>query len=73
VVFLSAKSVGNRPLLSSLSKSDTAAKLTAAQAYAANQPEWTAFRKSMLRLDAFELRRGTHPVEAVQALAALLP
>jgi hypothetical protein len=73
VVFLSAKSAGNRPLLSSLSKSDTSAKLTAAQAYAANQPEWTAFRKSMLRLDAFELRRGIHPLEAVEALAALLP
>jgi energy-coupling factor transporter ATP-binding protein EcfA2 len=71
-VFLSARGAGNRPLLRPLSKPALLAKLTAAQAYAANQPEWTMFRKNISRLGAFELRRGNHPLEAVEALKALL-
>jgi hypothetical protein len=72
VVFLSPQSAGDRPLLKPLSKSDLVAKLTAAQAYAANQPKWAAFRKGVLGLGAFELRRGSHPLEGVDALEALL-
>ena len=72
VVFLSPQSAGDRSLLEPLSKSDLVAKLTAAQAYAANQPKWAAFRKRVLGLGAFELRRGSHPLEAVDALEALL-
>jgi hypothetical protein len=72
VVFLSPQSAGDRPLLEPLSKSELLAKLTAAQAYAANQPKWAAFRKGVLGLGAFELRRGNHPLEAVDALEALL-
>jgi hypothetical protein len=72
VVFLSPQSAGDRPLLKSLSNSGLLAKLTAAQAYAANQPEWTTFSKSVLRLKAFELRRGHHPLEAVETLKELL-
>lgn len=72
VVFLSPQSAGDRSLLKSLSKSDLLAKLTAAQAYAANQPKWVAFCKSVSGLNAFELRRGNHPVEAVDTLRALL-
>jgi hypothetical protein len=72
VVFLSPQSAGDRPLLKRLSKSDLLTKLTAAQAYAANQPGWAAFRKSVLELNAFELRRGNHPIEAVETLRALL-
>jgi hypothetical protein len=72
VVFLSPQSAGNRPLLKSLSKSDLLTKLTAAQAYAANQPNWAAFSRSLSGLDAFELRRGNHPVEAAETLRALL-
>ena len=71
VVFLSPQSAGRRPLLRPLSKSHLLANLTAAQAYAANQPNWAAFCKSAARLAAFELRRGTHPLEAVEALRAL--
>jgi hypothetical protein len=48
------------------------AKLTAAQAYAANQSQWSAFRKNVSKLDAFELRRGRDPREAVEALRELL-
>jgi hypothetical protein len=72
VVFLSPQSASGRPLLTSLSKSDLFAKLAAAQAYAVNQPEWSAFRKGLSGLNAFELRRGHHPVEAVETLRALL-
>ena len=72
VVFLSPKSASHRPLLKSLSKSDLLAKLTAAQTYAANQPKWAAFCKSVSGLDAFELRRGNHPLEAVETLRTLL-
>jgi energy-coupling factor transporter ATP-binding protein EcfA2 len=72
VVFLSPQSAGDRSLLEPLSKSDLLAKLTAAQAYAANQPKWAAFRKAVSELGAFELRRGNHPLEAVDALETLL-
>jgi hypothetical protein len=48
------------------------ARLTEAQAYAANQPQWSTFRKRVARLDAFELRRGEHPLEAVDALRSLV-
>jgi len=71
-VFLSAQGAGDRSLLRPLSKAALLAKLTAAQAYAANRPEWTTFRKNISRLDAFELRRGNHPLEAVEALETLL-
>jgi hypothetical protein len=72
VVFLSPQSAGDRPLLKPLSKSDLLGRLTTAQAYAANQPKWAAFCKSVSGLDAFELRRGSHPLEAVDTLEALL-
>jgi hypothetical protein len=72
LVFLSPQRAGGRSLLDPLSKSDVLAKLTAAQAYAANQPNWAEFRKGVLGLRAFELHRGSHPLEAVEALEALL-
>jgi hypothetical protein len=72
VVFLSPKSAGTGPLLKPLSKSKLLTNLLKAQAYAANQPEWPIFKKRVCRLDAFELRRGLHPIEAVEALRALL-
>jgi hypothetical protein len=72
VVFLSPQSAGDRPLLEPLSKRALLAKLTAAQAYAANQPEWTTFSKSVSRVKAFELRRGNNPLEAVETMEELL-
>jgi hypothetical protein len=72
IVFLSPKSAGRGPLLRPLSKPILLAELAKAQAYAANQPEWPIFKKRVSRLDAFELRRGLHPIEAVEALRALL-
>jgi hypothetical protein len=72
VVFLSAKAAGTGPLLRPLSKQRLRANLSQTQAYAVNQPEWSRFEKRICRLEAFELRRGQHPLEAVEVLRALL-
>jgi hypothetical protein len=72
VVFLSAEKAHGAPLLRPLAKSSMRARLTDVQAYAANQPQWPAFRKQISRLDAFELRRGAHPLEAVDILRSLV-
>jgi hypothetical protein len=72
VVFLSSQSAGDRPLLKALPKSRLPSKLAAAQAYAANQPPWSTFSKGLSKLNAFELRRGRHPLEAVEVLRELL-
>ena len=72
VVFLSKEQIGGRPLLEPLSNSSLLVKLRAEQAYAANQPEWSAFSKSVTKLEAFELRRGRHPLEAVESPEGLL-
>jgi len=72
VVFLSARSANGQALLTRLSKADLLARLRTTQAYAANQPEWTTFSRSVSGVDAFELRRGHHPREAVEALRGLL-
>lgn len=72
LVFLSAQKAGEGPLLRPMAKSSIAARLTEAQAYAANQPQWPAFCKRVSRLDAYELRRGAHPLEAVDVLRSLV-
>jgi hypothetical protein len=72
VVFLSPQSAGDRPLLESIPRAQILAKLAAAQAYAANQPQWSAFSRSVSKLGAFELRRGRDPREAVEVLRELL-
>jgi energy-coupling factor transporter ATP-binding protein EcfA2 len=72
IVFLSPQAAGERPLLQPLPKSRMLARLEDAQAYAANQPQWSTFTKSVSKLAAFELRRGRHPREAVATLRELL-
>jgi len=72
VVLLSPKKAGRAPLLRPLPKSGRPAKLAAIQAYAASRPEWSGFSKRVCDLDAFELRRGRHPLEAAEALSQLL-
>jgi hypothetical protein len=71
-VFLSPQSAGGRPLLESLPKSRLLAKLTADQAYAANQPQWSRFSRNLAKLGAYELRRGRHPRETADVLLELL-
>jgi hypothetical protein len=73
IVFLSAQSAGDQAPLRRLSKSAARANLTASQAYAAGQPRWSAFLKSASRIDCYELRRGSHPMQSVEILRSLLP
>jgi hypothetical protein len=71
VVFLSTER-GDDSLLVSLTASDRAERLAATQSYAANQPGWPAFLQHLGDVGAFELRRGRHPSEAVQALQGII-
>jgi hypothetical protein len=59
-------------LLRPLSAQQLLSKVARAQAYALNQPEWPLFAKSIAKLRGFELRRGRHPSESVEALRSLL-
>jgi len=72
VVFLSSEPARQRALLSRLPAARLRAQLAATQAYAANQPRWADFCAQVARVDAFCLRRAAHPLQSVQALAALL-
>ena len=72
IVFLSAQSAGKTPLLKPLSKTELRSKLMRTQAYGSRQPQWQTFSKNAAQLGAFELRRGHHPLEAIEALRSLL-
>jgi hypothetical protein len=72
LVFLSSEPAGRRPLLKTLSKGELLRRLSVHQAYAANQPGWRRFTQQVSRIPAYELRRGQHPLEAVQPLRSLL-
>jgi hypothetical protein len=73
IVFLSAQRAARGPLLKPLPPGELPARLALHQAYAANLPGWAVFRKAASRIPAYELRRGRHPVDAVEPLQALLP
>jgi hypothetical protein len=72
VVFLSAQRAPGQSLLIRLSRRALLSKLVAAQAYAVNQPGWAGFSKRIAMLPAYELQRGRHPDECVEALRLLL-
>jgi hypothetical protein len=72
VAFLSPQHAGAGPLLKTLRTAELVRTLRITQAYAAGQPQWKAFSRNLARLDAFELRRGRHPQEAVDALRSVL-
>lgn len=72
VVFLSAQKSHDGALLRPLLKSTLLTRLANAQAYAASRPEWATFARRLSELGGFELRRGRHPLEAVEALRSLL-
>jgi len=71
-VFLSPAPPGKRCRISPLSPARLAARLAAEQRYAAGQPGWRLFGQRVARLPAFRLRRGPHPLEAVEVLEELL-
>ena len=72
IVFLSARGAADRALLRPLRHREVLGKVARAQGYAVNQPQWRDFSANLSHLDAFELRRGRHPREAVEALRELL-
>jgi hypothetical protein len=72
VVFLSPRRGGASGPLRRLPPAELRARLTQNQAYAARQPEWHDFIRGASRLQAFELRRGDHPRDAVAALRRVL-
>jgi hypothetical protein len=73
LIFLTPDAADGRPLMRTLARADALRRLEAGQPYAAHQAGWKAFARRALALPAFELRRGNHPAEAVEALAPLLP
>jgi hypothetical protein len=72
VVFLSATKAGGRTRLAPLPAARALGRLRATQRYAANQPGWETFTRQLPTLPAYELRRGAHPRDAVEALRTLL-
>jgi hypothetical protein len=72
IVFLSAQPAAGQPLLERLSQKDALPMLIHEQAYAANQPSWAPFIRTVKRVPFFELRRGQHPSESVAALRELI-
>ncbi|HVN44881.1 MAG TPA: hypothetical protein VMT66_06470 [Steroidobacteraceae bacterium] len=72
VAFLSARGAGAAPLLRPLRRSVVRRRLISTQRYAAEQPGWSRFMQQLDRLPAYELRRGAHPRDSVEALQELL-
>ena len=72
VVFLSPRSAEGSALLQPLSRRELLGRLAALQPYAAGQAHWKKFARAVASRGGFELRRGRHPVESVEALRAML-
>jgi energy-coupling factor transporter ATP-binding protein EcfA2 len=72
VLFLSARRAASGRLLLPIRRSAVLERLAASQRYAAQQPGWSVFSKRVSGLPAYELRRGTHPRESIEALRELL-
>jgi hypothetical protein len=72
VFMRSEKSNRSGSLFSPLRRTHLLARLQAEQAYAATQVGWRQFRDHIAGVPAFELRRGDHPVETVEALQEIL-
>ena len=72
LVFLSTRAAGSGGMLAALRRGEALERLAASQPYGAAQPGWSAFRRGMALIPAFELRRGRHPAEAAKALQGLL-
>jgi hypothetical protein len=59
-------------LLQPIPRHEMAARLDADQAYAAGQPGWLPFRRKLMEMGVYELRRGAHPRASVEAVGGLL-
>jgi hypothetical protein len=73
VVFASARSADDpQALVQAIPDHQIEERLRAEQPYAASQPGWDAFVGAIRRRGAYELRRGRHPADSVDALMQLL-
>lgn len=73
VVFVSRQPAENPlELVRPIPVSELLPRLLAEQPYAASQPGWDAFVRTVQRCGAYELRRGRHPSASVDALLQLL-
>ena len=72
LVFMCAQTARHGSLLSPLRRDEALERLVAGQGYAASQPQWRRFKKSVGTIPALELRRGRHPADAVTVLQSLL-
>jgi hypothetical protein len=72
VIFLSKRRARDGQLLLPVAGRELASRLAAHQPYAASQPGWPKFARNLAGVRAFELRRGSHPQVAVDALRSLL-
>jgi hypothetical protein len=72
VVFLSARHAPGSRLLQRVARTELLARMRASQPYAANQPGWKRFARSIVAVPAFELQRGQHPDEGIDTLERLL-
>jgi hypothetical protein len=72
IVFVTARRATGERLLAPVHEADLVRRLAASQRYAAGQPGWSNFTRQVRRLPAYELRRGRHPAEAVEALRRVL-
>ncbi len=71
IVFVSARRT-DAPLLTPLKASVTLQRLLKGQAYGAAQRGWQSWARHVRRVPAYELLRGTRPLDAVEALRRLL-
>jgi hypothetical protein len=72
VVFASARLDDPQVLVQAIPDHQIEDRLRAEQPYAASQPGWDAFVSAIRRRGAWELRRGRHPADSVDALMQLL-
>ena len=72
VLFLSARARARGQNLVPIGRSAVLGRLVRSQRYAAQQPGWSDFSRSVSALPAYELRRASHPRESVEVLRELL-
>ena len=73
VVFVSRQAADDPDvLLSPVSGDEFAARLSASQSYATTQPGWHRFEQRLMLAGAYQLCRGRHPRDSVDALRRFL-
>jgi hypothetical protein len=72
LVFLSSRKAGEKATLTELPRSTADRSMARLQAYGMSLPQWQEFAKQLKHLPAFEVSRGRHPMETVEALRSLL-